>query len=136
MSLSSSAGADLPGRLIERTINTTKTILDVLNMDQPLWKDDLNPRFIASNAIPLRLESRIFKDQYASDRNSHTAQWRLSECFFFSAVEGNIRPRSRIDLDVHVKRDHGPGGFVAVDDVSHTFAKIPMTIFERVRPCG
>src|SRR2546427_12193477 len=134
--MSLSSPADLPGRLIERTINTTKVILDVLNMGQPLWKDDLNPRFIASNAIPLRLESRIFKDQYASDRNSHTAQWRLSECLFLNAFEENIRPRFGIDLDIHVKRDHRPGSFVAVDDVSRTFAEISMTIFERIRPCG
>src|SRR2546422_40947 len=136
MSLSSSAGPDLPGRLIERTINTTKIILDVLNMDQPLWKDDLNPRFITSNAIPLRLEPQIFKDQYASDRNSHTAQRRLSECLFFNAFEENIRPRFGIDLDIYVKCDHRPGSFVTVDDVSHTFAQISMTIFERIRPCG
>src|SRR5438105_12026436 len=97
-------------------------LLDVLNMDQPLWKDDLNPSFITSNAIPLRLESRIFKDQDASDRNSHTAQWRLSECLFFNAFEEDVRPRSGIDLDVHVKCDHRPGSFVAVDGVSHTFA--------------
>src|SRR5438552_4415193 len=101
--------------------------------EQPLWKDDLNPRLISGNAIRLRWECRILEDQHASDWNLNAAQWRLSQRLSHNTVQENVCPGFGIDLDGRLKGDHRFGGFVAIDDVRQPLSETAMTVLERVR---
>src|SRR5215472_3908534 len=121
-------------------IGSASMLLDILHMDNlfikvvtPLWKDDLNSGFIARYSILLFGESRIFKDQHASNRNPHAAQRRLSESFPFNSIHENFGPRPGIDLDIHVKHDRRSGCFIAIDLVRHLSAQTSMAVFQRLQ---
>ena len=96
----------------------------------------MNPRFIPGNAIPLGLELRVFEDQYASDWNSHAAQRRLTEGFLLNSIQENLSPGFGVNLKGYVERDHRSRRFIAVDDVRHLLAQIPMPVFQRLCPSG
>src|SRR5262249_58041620 len=87
---------------------------------------------LSSDPIPLRREFGILENQYAADWNPNVAHRRLSERLDLRAVDENIGPGFRVDLDRYVKRDHCPRRFIAVDHVRDRLDHSVVTVFEGV----
>ena len=76
----------------------------------------------------------VFENQVASDGYADIAQRRLSEGLSLGAIDENLRPGLRVDLDGDIERDHCRDGFVLLDSVCHGLTHVLVAIFERLIP--